>query len=174
VFFFFVTLFVFVIAAFAVYNGIKAYLKARKGVKKQSKEERKSIISGFVHTAWMANFTLRFCYEFFFELCLCLLIHTVQVQNRGNFLWVLSLMLFVAGVIFIIMLCSLFFRGGPYLEPSSFSRHSLINGIWGIRYLKTEYPDDGYSSESGSSIKSSVNDLVSESMPESNERHSRV
>ena len=33
VFLFFVTLFVFLIAAFAVYNGVIAYLKARKGVK---------------------------------------------------------------------------------------------------------------------------------------------
>lgn len=164
-FLFFVTLFVFLIAAFAVYNAVMAYLKARKGVKKQTAKEEKKNTSGFIHTAWMANFTLRFCYEFFFELCLCLLIHTMQVQNRGNFLWVLSLMLFVAGVMFIIMLCSLFFRGGPYLEPSSFSRHSLKNGIWGIRYLKTEYPDDGYSSDSCSSAKSSVNDLASESMP---------
>ena len=40
----------------------------------------------FAHAAWMSNFTLRYVYEVFFEVFLCMLIHTTTVDHKDNFL----------------------------------------------------------------------------------------
>ena len=45
-----------------------------------SKSEQKNSKKKFRHTAWMSNFTLRFFYEFFFEVFLCTMIHLVTVD----------------------------------------------------------------------------------------------
>lgn len=45
-----------------------------------SKSKQKTSQKKFRHTAWMSNFTLRYFYEFFFEVFLCTLIHLVTVD----------------------------------------------------------------------------------------------
>ena len=41
-------------------------------------------------TLWVSNFSTRFLYEFFFEIFLCVLIHSVTLSSAGDSLWAFS------------------------------------------------------------------------------------
>ena len=76
--------------------------------------------SNYRRAFWMTNFTLRFVYEFFFEICLCLLIH-VSVAHEGDiFMYFMSIVLFAAMLAFIAVLFAFFCRWGPYIVPKSY------------------------------------------------------
>ena len=89
-------------------------------------------------TAYMSNFTLRFIYEFFFEICLCVLIHTSVAYGGDTFLYFLALVIFIAIVVFIVFLFGLFCKGGPYAVPSNYDSKSLRKSWWGARPLCQE------------------------------------
>ena len=84
----------------------------------------------------MANFTVRFFYEFFFEICLSILIH-ITALNDGSSMWLysLSMLLALAILAFIVSLILLFFRHGPYSVPKSYAWNSLRDSWWGARHL---------------------------------------
>ena len=82
----------------------------------------------------MSNFTLRFIYEFFFEICLCVMIHMATVGDASEFLYSLSVLLTIAILAFLGLLFLLFYRYGPYV-PKSFERNSLRKSWWGARHL---------------------------------------
>ena len=46
------------------------------------RSEQKNRQNSWRHSAWMSNFTIRYFYEFFFEVFLCTLIHLVTVDNE--------------------------------------------------------------------------------------------
>ena len=85
----------------------------------------------------MSNFTLRFIYEFFFEICLCVMIHMATAGTGSTFLYILSVLLTIVIFVFVASLFGLFFRCGPYI-PKSFERNSLRKSWWGARHLRED------------------------------------
>ena len=92
---------------------------------KCSKSKQKTSQKKFRHTAWMSNFTLRYFYEFFFEVFLCTLIHLVTVDKEYNSIQILSVIILIASVVLIGFTLTLFVKGGPYV-PNSFDKSSLL------------------------------------------------
>lgn len=89
----------------------------------------------FRKTAWMANFTLRFIYMFFFEFFLCGLIHLSTANVSSGTLLVMTIVIFLALAALIFLLCSLFFARGPYITPTVYEKGSLLGSWWGVRPL---------------------------------------
>lgn len=89
----------------------------------------------FKKTAWMLNFNLRFLYEFFFELALCVCINVIGAKDGAGTLWGFSLILLLGVMVFVGFVTTLFFRGGPYKVPNSYRSGSLKDSIWGKRPL---------------------------------------
>ena len=89
-------------------------------------------------TAWMANFSLRFVYEFFFEICLCLLIHSAVAYEADAFLYSISIILFLGILALVAVLFAFFWRWGPYRVPKCYESNSLRKSWWGIRPLCPE------------------------------------
>ena len=82
----------------------------------------------------MSNFTLRFLYEFFFELCLCVLIRMTTSSDGDTLIYSLATLLTIAILAFVAFLFLLFCKYGPYI-PKSFERNSLRKSWWGARHL---------------------------------------
>jgi len=101
------------------------------------RSEQKNRQNSWRHSAWMSNFTLRYFYEFFFEVFLCTLIHLVTVDNEYKSLQILSVIILIASVALIGFTLTLFVKGGPYM-PKSFDKSSLLQSYWGKRPL---HPD---------------------------------
>ena len=110
--------------------GIIDFVKARNGGSSSYSEYRR--------TAFMTNFSLRFVYEFFFEICLCLLIHSAVAYGADDLLYVISIILFLCMLIFIALLFAFFCKWGPYTVPNSYSHNSLRKSWWGTRTLCSE------------------------------------
>ena len=68
--------------------------------------------------AWLQNFILRFIYEFFFEICLCSLIHiglSQEVKTESPlYFWSVSVLSMLTIVVFVASVSSFFLHGGPY------------------------------------------------------------
>jgi len=104
----FASFFILLIAVCTLFDCWKAHL--RGSLKRSGR---------FIHASWMSNFTLRFFYMVFFEVFLCLMIHTLNRMGQNDFLWTLSLLFFVASLAFIAFVCILLCFGGPYI-PKAF------------------------------------------------------
>lgn len=104
----FASFFVLLIAACTLFDCWKLH---RSGSLKRS--------GRYNHASWMSNFTLRFFYMVFFEVFLCLMIHTLNRNDKNDFLWTLSLTFFVVSLAFIAFVSSLLCFGGPYI-PKAF------------------------------------------------------
>ena len=87
------------------------------------------------HCAFMSNFTLRFVYECFFEIFLCLLIHVTTAYDSSESLLVFSLILFLLSLGLIALISLLFCFRGPYMEPCVYREKSLKRSFWGLRPL---------------------------------------
>ena len=90
----------------------------------------------------MTNFTIRFLYEVFFEVCLCIMINASYVDfDSGSQLTAWSLYLFLATVSFItlIVITMLFWKkkGGPQVRDA-FEPKSLWRSFWGTRPLSVD------------------------------------
>ena len=46
-------------------------------------------------------------------------------------------------------LCVLFFRGGPYIVPNSYAKHSLLKSVWGVRPLAPSFQEKQHAVEKG-------------------------
>ena len=86
----------------------------------------------------MSNFSLRFFYEFFFEICLCVMINVATTGNGSAFLYGFSILLAIAILAFVAFLFMLFCRYGPYTVPKSYELNSLRKSWWGARHLCAE------------------------------------
>ena len=84
----------------------------------------------------MSNFTLRFAYMFFFEVCLCALINSSNSQRDSGFLLTLSVLVLLAILALLLFLGSLFWRGGPYMVPKSYEDRSIRRSFWWYRPLR--------------------------------------
>lgn len=91
-------------------------------------------------TKWICNFSTRFLYEFFFEIFLCALIHTVTLMNIEEVsvsLWIMSLLILCFVGLFIGFIASRVFTGGPYVS-NSYKKRSLCKSYWGARELSAQ------------------------------------
>ena len=86
----------------------------------------------------MVNFNLRFFYEFFFEICLCVLIHATTVYEDDFYMYYIATLIFFAIIVFIVFICGLFCKGGPYQVPNIYASKSLGTSWWGVRPLCSE------------------------------------
>ena len=89
----------------------------------------------------MSNFSLRFAYEFFFEICLCVFIHVNAFGAKANlsgFLWTLALILLFVVIAMIVLICLTFWCGGPYTITNSYAPKSIFGSFWGMRPLSDE------------------------------------
>ena len=72
------------------------------------------------YMAWMGNFSLRFVYEFFLEICLSVLIHMSAMgasEGQSTLLHVLVILILLGIVALTVFIAALFFKWGPYVEP---------------------------------------------------------
>jgi uncharacterized membrane protein affecting hemolysin expression len=102
------------------------YLQARRSKKRKTQ-----------CAAYVANFSIRFAYEFFLEICLCVCIHVTAMEfnaEASGLLWAIAIILLIGIVLFVGFLVLLFFKGGPYV-PGCYSPNSLKQSWWGIRPL---------------------------------------
>lgn len=89
----------------------------------------------------MSNFSVRFAYEFFFEICLCVFIHVNAFGAKANlsdFLWALALLLLFVIIAMIVLIGLTFWCGGPYSPTNSYAPKSILNSFWGMRPLSDE------------------------------------
>ena len=105
-------------------------VKARKS---RTEKPRKSFWG-----AWTINFSLRFTYEIFLEICICVCINLVTFEAQAessDFLWAIALLLCFGVTSLVAFVVSLFWRGGPYTVPNSYNKSSLVPSFWGKREL---------------------------------------
>lgn len=92
-------------------------------------------------SAWLKNFSLRFIYEFFFEVCLCTFIHiglSQEVKSESPlYFWSVSILSMLVIVALVAFVSCLFVYGGPYTS-NSFRKGSLRESWWGKRELNSE------------------------------------
>ena len=93
------------------------------------------------HAPSASNFALRFFYEFFLELCLCVLIN-LAVRDFSSFSsgvqWLLSLCVATGVVAYCGWLISLFFYNGPFLK-NFYKKGTLLRSTWSARPFSTDY-----------------------------------
>lgn len=89
--------------------------------------------------AWTLNFTLRFLYEFFLEVCICVAISLAAHKVNTGREWTITFFLGLIILAIVGFLVTLLWRGGPYTEPNSYKKHSLAASFWGKRALCQEY-----------------------------------
>ena len=91
------------------------------------------------HERWWNNFLIRFLYEVFFELCLCLMLSFAALDFRDGrdqsvVSWGLSIVLTLLVACSMCYLGLLCVRGGPYVE-GSYEKKSLRKSFWQHRLL---------------------------------------
>ena len=83
----------------------------------------------------MSNFMMRFFVEAFFELMICSMINLTSLEGPGGiFWWVISLVTLCCGLIVTLLVFSLYFKNGPYLQ-NTFAKGSILASFWGVRPL---------------------------------------
>lgn len=93
-------------------------------------------------TVFMSNFSLRFFYEFFLEICIGTFIHIASMQvlhkdfeaQISIVSWVMASLYLVGIIGFVGFIASRFWRHGPYVK-STYLPGSLRHSWWGIRLL---------------------------------------
>ena len=91
----------------------------------------------------MTNFTVRFLYEIYFELCLCVMINASFVDKNDDSqvtAWVISLILAVLAFGALITITVLFWKHGPAVKQS-YEQKSFWSSFWGYRPIRREMHD---------------------------------
>ena len=82
----------------------------------------------------VCNFSLRYGYEFFLEICLSIMILAATMSEQDPLAWILVLATFIATTAFIAFLASRLFINGPYV-PKSYKKGTFISSYWSVRPL---------------------------------------
>lgn len=93
------------------------------------------------HEASANNFAMRFFYEIFFEVCLCLLINIAIVDFESfpsGVQWLTSVLVLACIVAYIAWLFSLFFKNGPFLE-GFYEPGTYMAASWMARPFDTNF-----------------------------------
>lgn len=83
----------------------------------------------------MSNFALRFFYQFFFEMCLCVLINLLAMDFSSfspGVQWITSLLVGIGIVLYVGWLVSLFFYNGPFLA-GFYQKGTYFKSFWMAR-----------------------------------------
>ena len=87
----------------------------------------------------MTNFCIRFLYEVFFEICLCIMINAsfVDFDSKSQLIaWGICIFLALVTFIALIAITVLFWKkGGPSVRDA-FEQRSLWSSFWGTRPLR--------------------------------------
>ena len=83
-----------------------------------------------------SNFAIRFLYEVFFELCLCIMI-SLSVSGVTKWELILSCLLVALAVISLCTLTLLCYKGGPYIS-NTYEKRSLKGSFWHIRAIRED------------------------------------
>ena len=94
------------------------------------------------HEVWWNNFFIRFLYEVFFEITICLMLSFSVIKiDEGQGLkvwtWFLTIGLTLAAVAILTLLSFLCSRNGPYVRDS-FEKKSLAKSFWHYRSIRPE------------------------------------
>ena len=94
-----------------------------------------------LHEPYINNFALRFFYEIFLELCICCFIQLALVDfdfASPGFQWILCFVIFLAIVIYLGWIISLFYINGPYLEDF-YGKKTALESFWWVRPINPDY-----------------------------------
>lgn len=93
------------------------------------------------HEPWANNFALRFFYEVFLEMCLCVLIN-IAIVDFDDFStgvqWLTSVLVAVAITCYLLWLVSLFYCYGPFLE-GFYVKGTYLESFWMARPIKDSF-----------------------------------
>ena len=93
------------------------------------------------HEAWWNNFLIRFLYEVFFEVSICLMLSftILDLNNlKNSWEWGLTVGLAVLALICLCLLSFLCFKSGPYVKGTYESR-SLAKSFWHFRSIRADH-----------------------------------
>ena len=82
----------------------------------------------------MTNFAIRFLYEVFFELCLCIMINLSYVDSQQSVYWIMSFVLSMLTLAALVWITIQFWNSGASMR-GVFGKNSLAASFWGIRLL---------------------------------------
>ena len=91
---------------------------------------------------WMTNFCVRFLYEVFFELSLCIMINISFMDSDSGepwiAAWIFCIILAMIAISTLICITVLFWSSkGPSIKDA-FAQRSFWSSIWGLRSLNTQ------------------------------------
>ena len=89
---------------------------------------------------WFTNFIVRFLYEIFFELCLCIMINIAFMDPDNEGIWYISLLMIISVVVIgPVAITLLLFCGekGPQYRHT-YERGSFLRSFWAIRPIAKE------------------------------------
>ena len=88
----------------------------------------------------MSNVFVRFLYQIFLEVCICVMIN-ITIMNKDSFtsglLWLSSLVIIIAIGVSLLLMASLFWRNGPFVQ-NTYEEKSLLKSFWSSRPLKQD------------------------------------
>ena len=103
------------------------------------------------------NFLVRFLYEIFFEICLCVMINMSFIDPNSNkqmTSFILCTLLMVLLFIILLSITMLLWRGGPQ-KPGSYEPRTIAQSFWGPRPLKQQVYDEYGMTERSQLLKQS-------------------
>ena len=87
------------------------------------------------HEPMLNNITLRFFYECFFEICICIMINIAALDFgslSSSIQWATAMIFAGSIVVFMMFLVSLAYRNGPY-HPGYYQPGTFWKSIWAVR-----------------------------------------
>ena len=83
---------------------------------------------------YLTNFAIRFLYEVFFELCLCIMINLSYSDAQESTYWALCLVLSLATLAALVWITVQYWNRGASMQ-GVYGKRTLISSFWGIRLL---------------------------------------
>ena len=99
------------------------------------------------YVPWISNFILRFVYEAFFEVCICMVITAAAVEIssfKAGFFWCTSILGLIAIAGFIAFVASRLWINGPFVRDC-YTEKSLLKSFWEIRPVNDDIAEEFYS-----------------------------
>jgi hypothetical protein len=93
---------------------------------------------------WITNIMMRFLYEAFLEVSICMVITSAAVDFstfKSGFFWCTSIIGILALICFVAFVASRMWVAGPQVNDS-YAGKSLVQSFWGIRQIRTQVTQD--------------------------------
>ena len=101
------------------------------------------------HLPWISNFILRFLYEAFLEICICMMITAAAVEFntfKAGFFWFSSVIILLLILALIVFVASRICLNGPFIK-GCYTKQSLIKSFWQIRPVQKDILSEFYKEE---------------------------